>query len=230
MKILALDTSTQWLSVALFDGSDAVALRERVGNAASERILPAIGGLLARAGVALEEVDGIAYGAGPGSFTGVRIACGVAQGLGFGMDRPLFGVPTLEAIAQSAWRAHGWQRIVACLDARMHEVYVAAYARNDNGWATVRAPAVCKPAAIDAFTNERWFGAGDDGFAYPSLAASLSLDACDADIIPDANAIAECAWPRVVAREGVAAENAEPLYVRHRVAMTTAERAAGARL
>jgi len=160
----------------------------------------------------------------------VRIACGVAQGLGFGMDRPLFGVPTLEAIAQSAWRAHGWQRIVACLDARMHEVYVAAYARNDNGWATVRAPAVCKPAAIDAFTNERWFGAGDGFAAYPSLAASLSLDACDADIIPDANAIAECAWPRVVAREGVAAENAEPLYVRHRVAMTTAERAAGARL
>jgi len=230
MKILALDTSTQWLSVALFDGSDAVALRERVGNAASERILPAIGELLARAGVALEDVEGIAYGAGPGSFTGVRIACGVAQGLGFGMDRPLFGVPTLEAIAQSAWRAHGWQRIVACLDARMHEVYVAAYARNDNGWATVRAPAVCKPAAIDAFTNERWFGAGDGFAAYPSLAASLSLDACDADIIPDANAIAECAWPRVVAREGVAAENAEPLYVRHRVAMTTAERAAGARL
>src|SRR6185503_14805382 len=107
MKILALDTSTQWLSVALFDGSDAVALRERVGNAASERILPAIGELLARAGVALEDVEGIAYGAGPGSFTGVRIACGVAQGLGFGMDRPLFGVPTLEAIAQSAWRAHG---------------------------------------------------------------------------------------------------------------------------
>lgn len=230
MKILALDTSTQWLSVALFDGSDAVALRERVGNAASERILPAIGELMARGGVALDELDGIAYGAGPGSFTGVRIACGVAQGLGFGMDRPLFAVPTLEVIAQSAWRAHGWQRIVACLDARMHEVYVAAYERNDNGWTSVRGPAVCKPAAIDAFSDDRWFGAGDGFAAYPSLAAALSLDACDADIIPDAHAIAECAWPRVVAREGVAAENAEPLYVRHRVALTTAERAAGARL
>ena len=230
MKILALDTSTQWLSVALFDGSDAVGLRERVGNAASERILPAIGELLVRASVSLGDLDGIAYGAGPGSFTGVRIACGVAQGLGFGMDRPLFAIPTLEAIAQSAWRVHGWQRIVACLDARMHEVYVAAYERNDNGWTSVRASAVCQPAAIDTFANGPWFGAGDGFAAYPSLAASLSLDACDADIIPDARAVAECAWPRVVAREGVAAEKAEPLYVRHRVALTTAERAAGARL
>lgn len=230
MKILALDTSTQWLSVALFDGSDAVALRERVGNAASERILPATAELLARAGVALEDLDGIAYGAGPGSFTGVRIACGVAQGLGFAMGRPLFAVPTLEAIAQSAWRAHGWQRVVACLDARMHEVYVAAYARNDNGWTSVRAPTVCKPAAIEPFSNGRWFGAGDGFAAYASLGASLRLDACDADIIPDAHAIAECAWPRVVAGAGVAAEDAEPLYVRHRVALTTAERASGARL
>lgn len=230
MKILALDTSTQWLSIALFDGSDAVALRERVGNAASERILPATAELLARAGVALDELDGIAYGAGPGSFTGVRIACGVAQGLGFGMDRPLFAVPTLEAIAQSAWRAHGWQRIVACLDARMHEVYVAAYERHDNGWTRVRAAAVCKPDAIDAFTDDRWFGAGDGFAAYPSLDASLRVGAFDADIIPDACAIAECAWPHVVTGEGVAAEVAEPLYVRHRVALTTAERASGARL
>jgi len=230
MKILALDTSTQWLSVALFDGSGAVALRERVGNAASERILPAVGELLARAEVPLEALDGIAYGAGPGSFTGVRVACAVAQGLGFGAGRPLFGVPTLEAIAQSAWRAHGWERIVACLDARMHEVYVAAYARNDNGWTRVREPAVCRPAAIDAVSTDPWFGAGDGFAAYPSLAASLRLDAFDAEIIPDAQAIAECAWPRVVAGAGVAAENAEPLYVRHRVALTTAERAAGARL
>ena len=229
MKILALDTSTQWLSVALFDGSDAVALRERVGNAASERLLPATAELLAGAGLSLDELDGIAYGAGPGSFTGVRIACGVAQGLGFGIDRPLFAVPTLEAIAQAAWRAHGWQRIVTCLDARMHEVYVAAYARHDNGWTSVRAPAVCKPDAIDPVSNDRWFGAGDGFAAYPSLAESLRLDTFDANIIPDACAIAECAWPRVVAGEGVAAQDAEPLYVRHRVALTTAERASGAR-
>jgi tRNA threonylcarbamoyladenosine biosynthesis protein TsaB len=230
MKILALDTSTQWLSVALFDGAKAVSLRERVGNGASERILPAIGELLARNGVSLGALEGIAYGAGPGSFTGVRVACGVAQGLAFGSGRPLFAVPTLEAIAQSAWRAHGWERVLACLDARMHEVYVAAYGRDGNGWTSVRSPAVCKPAAIDAPTSDRWFGAGDGFAAYPPLAALLWLDACDAAVIPDAHAIAECAWPRVLAGAGVAAEKAEPLYVRHRVALTASERAAGARL
>src|SRR5690242_17471453 len=116
MKILALDTSTQWLSVALFDGSATVAIRERAGNGASERILPAIGELLARERRSLEALDGIAYGAGPGSFTGVRVACGVAQGLAFGAGCPLFAVSTLEAIAQSAWRAHGWRRVIACID------------------------------------------------------------------------------------------------------------------
>ena len=230
MKVLALDTSTQWLSVALFDGSNAVSLRERVGNGASERILPATAELLARDGVSLADLDGIAYGAGPGSFTGVRIACGVAQGLAFGSGLPLFAVSTLEAIAQAAWRAHGWERVLACLDARMHEVYVAAYARNDSGWTSVRAPAVCKPTAIDAASTARWFGAGDGFAAYPSLAASLCLAACDAEIIPDAHAIAACAWPQVVAGGGVAAAKAEPLYVRHRVALTASERAAGARL
>jgi tRNA threonylcarbamoyladenosine biosynthesis protein TsaB len=230
MKILALDTSTQWLSVALYDGSAMVAIRESVGNAASERILPAIGDVLARAGVSVDALDGIAYGAGPGSFTGVRVACGVAQGLAFGVGCPLFAVSTLEAIAQSAWRAHRWQRVVACIDARMHEVYVAAYARDDNRWTMERAPVVCKPAAVGSASSRGWFGAGDGFAAYPSLADATRVDGCDATIIPDAQSIAECAWPQVEAGAGVAAEKAEPLYVRHRVALTAAERAAGARL
>src|SRR6478752_7668390 len=134
MKILALDTSTEWLSVALFDGENAIAMRERAGNASSGRILPAIGEILAQGGASLGELDGIAYGAGPGSFTGVRIACGVVQGLAFGADLPVFGVPTLGAIAHAAWRRHGWSRVVACLDARMHEVYAACYARHGEAW------------------------------------------------------------------------------------------------
>src|SRR6185437_11390416 len=105
MTILALDTSTEWLSVALYDGQNAIAMRERAGNASSERILPAIGEILAQGGASLADIDGIAYGAGPGSFTGVRIACGVAQGLAFGAGLRVVGVPTLGAIAQSAWRA-----------------------------------------------------------------------------------------------------------------------------
>ena len=230
MKILALDTSTRWLSVALFDGQNALVTRECAGNASSERILPAIGDILARAGATLASLDGIAYGAGPGSFTGVRIACGVAQGLAFGSDLPVFAVGTLEAIAQAGWREHGWRRIVACLDARMREVYVAAYERDHNGWCVVRAPAVCAPDAVEPMTPTGWHGAGDGFLAYPALADRIALGGCDASLIPDAQSIAECAWPRVVTGVGVPAEQAQPLYVRHRVALTSAERLAGQRL
>jgi len=230
VKILALDTSTHWLSVALFDGEHALVTRERAGHAASERLLPAIGEILARDGASLARLDAIAYGAGPGSFTGVRIACGVAQGLAFGTGLPLFAVGTLEAIAQAAWREHGWPRIVACLDARMREVYVAAYERNHNQWALVRAPAVCRPDAVQPVTFDGWHGAGDGFVAYPELVEQLAPAGCDAATIPDAQSIAECAWPQVIAGTGVPAEQAQPFYVRHRVALTSAERAAGHRL
>ena len=230
MKLIAFDTSTEWLSVALYDGQQAIAMRERAGNASSERILPAIGEILAQGGASLADIDGIAYGAGPGSFTGVRIACGVAQGLAFGAGRPVVGVPTLGAIAQSAWRAHGARRIVTCLDARMREVYVAAYLRNDNGWTPVREAAVCKPDDVEPPTSKGWHGAGDGFAAYPQLKSRLGLAACDASIIPEAQSIAEWAWPRLLAGEGIAAEQAQPLYVRHRVALTSAERATGMRL
>jgi tRNA threonylcarbamoyladenosine biosynthesis protein TsaB len=229
MKILALDTSTRWLSVALYDGAQASALRDCVDTAASQRILPAIDEILTRDGTPLASVEGVAFGAGPGAFTGVRIACGVAQGLAFGVERPVFAVATLEALAQSAWRQHGWERVVACLDARMHEVYVAAYQRDRNGWTVIREPAVDKPDAFAPFDGG-WHGAGDGFLAHPALAQRLALAACDGAIIPDAQSVAECAWPRVLARAGVPAHEAQPLYVRHRVALTSAERAAGIRL
>ena len=230
MKILALDTSTRWLSVALFDGAHALDARECVGNASSERILPAIGEILARDGTTLAGLDGIAYGAGPGSFTGVRIACGVAQGLAFGTGLPLFAVATLEAIAQAAWREHRWRRVVACLDARMREVYVAAYERNHNGWSVLRAPAVCAPDTVPAIASPGWHGAGDGFLAHPALAERLELAGYDGALIPDARSVGECAWPQVVAGAGVPAEQAQPLYVRHRVALTSAQRVAGERL
>jgi tRNA threonylcarbamoyladenosine biosynthesis protein TsaB len=230
MQVLALDTSTQWLSLALFDGTRAIAFREQVGNASSERLLPAIRDLLDEADVALASLDGIVFGAGPGAFTGVRIACAVAQGLALGADLPVFGVSTLDALAQAAWREHGWPRVIACLDARMREVYVAASERLDNGMASVRAPGVVKPGEILRPDGGEWWGAGDGFAAYPELARRLHLVASDAALIPDAQSLAECAWPRVVAGEGVPAERAEPLYVRHRVALTSAERAAGLRL
>ena len=229
MQILALDTSTAWLSVAVFDGQSATVIRELAGTASSERILPLTAQVLAQAGTSLAELGGIAYGAGPGSFTGIRIACGVVQGLAFGVDLPVFGVSTLGAIAQTAWRTHGSQRVLACLDARMREVYVASYIRNDQGWARIGDPQACKPDDVELADRGEWHGAGDGFAAYPDLAARLRLSA-EASIHPDAQSVEERAWPHLVAGEGMPAADAQPLYVRQRVALTTAERAAGLRL
>ena len=230
MQVLAFDTSTAWLSVALFDGRDAIASRERAGSAASERILPLVADVLARGGASLGRLDGIAYGAGPGAFTGIRIACGVAQGLAFGSGVPVFGVPTLGAIAQSAWQVHGWTDVVASLDARMHEVYVAAYHRRNEGWDAVREPMVRRPGDVSGLSEGTWRGAGEGFAAYPALAEQLRLTGCDPSLIPDAESVARFAWPSVLAGQGVPAEQAQPFYVRHRVALTSAERAAGERL
>lgn len=230
MKVLAIDTSTAWLSVALFDGLEAIALRERVGNASSSRILPAIAEILAQGEASIAALGGIAFGAGPGSFTGVRIACGIAQGIAFGADLPVYAVPTLGAIAATAWRTHHSARVVACLDARMREVYVAAYVRSGNRWTLVGEPAVCKSDDVAPPPPGSWLGAGDGFAAYPQLSARLALSACDPAIFPDARSIAEIAWPHFVAGEGVPADEARPLYVRHRIALTSAERAAGVRL
>ena len=230
MNLLAFDTSTLALSVACGrDGRFAVRA-EHVGQGHSERLLPLVDEVLAEAGMTLADLDAIAFGAGPGSFTGVRIACGVAQGLALGAGLPVVPVPTLAALAHTAWERHGARRVLACLDARMREVYVAAYERTDDGWRTVMAPAVLPPAAVRLPAAGPWFGVGDGFAAWPSLAAQLDLAQHDAAIAPDARAIAALALPRLAAGEGVDAAHALPLYVRHRVALTTAERAAGARL
>jgi len=229
MRILAIDCSTDVLSVACGDGAAFAVRDERVGPAHAERALPFVRELLDARGWTLASLDAIAFGEGPGSFTGVRVACGIAQGLALGAGRGLVPVGTLEALAQEAWRAHGATEVVACLDARMREVYVAAYAREGDGWRALRRPDVAKPDAI-APAAPSAFGAGDGFAAYPSLAARIGLVRFDAATRPSARAVGELAAPRVARGEVLAARDAHPAYVRHRVALTAAERAAGARL
>ena len=233
MRILALETSTDWCSVAVGDGVRWCLRDERAGQAHSERLLPMIDAALAEAGWALRDLDGVAFGAGPGSFTGIRIGCGVAQGLAFGGELPVVPVPTLAAIAHEAFRAHGWEHVLACVDARMREVYAAAYARQGNAWQEVVAAAVGPPRDVARPAPPEqgdWAGAGNGFAAYPALASQLALANADASVRPTAQAIGELALPRLVVGEGVAAADALPVYVRHRVALTTAEREAGLRL
>ena len=150
MRILALDTSTDWCTVAVGDGARWYRRDERAGQGHSERLLPMIDAALAEAAWSLSDLDGLAFGAGPGSFTGIRIGCGVAQGLAFGRGLRVIGVPTLAAIAQEAFRVHGWQRVLACLDARMQEVYAASYARDGEHWREIAAPTVGPPREVVA--------------------------------------------------------------------------------
>ena len=229
MRILSFDTSTEWLSVAAGDGASWSTHLERAGPANSERIVPAIDIVLADTGWRLADLDGIAFGAGPGAFTGVRIACSVAQGLALGAQLPVVAIPTLLAMAQEAWRDHGAARVFACLDARMREVYLAFYARHDGGWRVEREPAVIKPADVEVPVGV-WDGEGDGFAVYAELASLPGVAGVHAGTLPTARAIGELACPLFEKGQGVPASQARPLYIRQRVALTTSERNAGVRL
>jgi tRNA threonylcarbamoyladenosine biosynthesis protein TsaB len=231
VKLLAIDTSTDWISVAAADadGGRDIVLEAPASNAHSEHVMPLVHRALGEAGWRLGDLDAIAFGAGPGAFTGVRIACAVAQGLALGAGLPLVAIGTLEAIAESAWRQHGGERVVAALDARMQEDYVAAYAREGGAWREVVAPFVARPDDVD-LPRDAWLGAGDGFARYPALAQCVGASRVHADVRPGARAIVALAAPRVAAGDVVAAHDAHPVYVRHRVALTLAEREAGVHL
>jgi tRNA threonylcarbamoyladenosine biosynthesis protein TsaB len=232
MRILALDASTEICAVALGGSAGFEERAVMAGQRHSELLLPMIRSLLADAGTTLQKLDGIAFGAGPGSFTGLRIACGIAQGLALGAGLPLVGISTLAAMAETARQRNGCARVVAALDARMHEVYIAAYEYDGVRWHERVAPAVIKPEAAPLPQGAAWLAVGGAFAAYPGLRLRLAgaLADCDAGVTPTASAIGALALPRFAAGEVVSARDAAPLYVRHRVALTTAERAAGSTL
>src|SRR4051794_11780315 len=173
MRVLAIEASGDWCGVAVGDADVWHLREERSVQQHSERALALVASALADYGCTLAEVDGIAFGAGPGSFTGVRLACGVAQGLAFGADIAVVPVCTLEALAHDVWRNTGHDNVLACIDARVREVYVAAYARRGQRWDERMAPVVSPPATLVTPSEERWFGAGNGFGVDPTLAARL---------------------------------------------------------
>jgi len=232
VHILALDASTEWCSVAL-GGHDGFKERtEWAGQRHSQLMLPMVEGLLSQAGTSLARLDGIAFGAGPGSFTGLRIACGIAQGLALGSGLKLVGVSTLAAMAEVARRRHGARRVLAALDARMHEVYFAAYEHDGKRWGEHIAPAVAAPDAVALPGGDGWLAVGNALSAYPTLRSRVAeaVVSFDQAIAPAASAVGVLALERFTAGEAVPARVAAPIYIRHRVAITTAERAAGVTL
>ncbi|MDD5176933.1 MAG: tRNA (adenosine(37)-N6)-threonylcarbamoyltransferase complex dimerization subunit type 1 TsaB [Sterolibacterium sp.] len=224
MNLIALETSTLHLSVALWRAGALIERSEVVPNGGSERLLPWINQLLAEAEITFADLDAIAFGTGPGGFTGLRLACGVAQGMAFGLDLPVLAVPTLEALALAAY-AGGTERLFACLDARMNEVYCAAYQIQDGMLEAIQEAMVVPPQRAIAPAGVGWIGCGDGFIAYPEMLAS-SLDEVRPHVWPTAAAVARLAAPRLACGQGVDAGLALPLYVRDKVALTTTERLA----
>lgn len=223
MKILALETSTEYCSVALWRDGEVTERCELVGQKHSEVLIEMVDALLRETGEKLKQLDGIAFGMGPGSFTGVRIACGATQGLALGANLPVVGVCTLQAVAEATGRA----KVVAALDARMNELYFAAYELHDGVWLTAVEPCLCKPDEAPVLEGDGWFGAGS-GFAVQAEIlgkryAGQLLDT-DGGVIPRAAAIARIASARFASGLGDDAAMALPLYLRDKVALKTHER------
>jgi tRNA threonylcarbamoyladenosine biosynthesis protein TsaB len=224
MLFAALETSTEWCSVALCRGREIAALERHADQRHGELALPMLERLLAAWGAKPGALEGVAFGAGPGSFTGLRIACAVAQGLAFARNLPVLGVSSLEALAEES----GGMRVVACLDARMREVYYAALEKQPDGtgWSERIAPLCAPPGEVPRPAGRGWLGCGSGFGAYGAqLRAALgeALAAVQPQARPSAVAVARLAAPRLEAGAGVDAARVAPLYVRDKVALTIDE-------
>ena len=227
MKILAIDTATEACSAALhFDGD--VSQRYRVApREHSHIILPMIDELLAEAGIAVAELDAVAFGRGPGSFMGVRIAAGVTQGIAFAWDLPVVPVSTLAAIAQTANAETGATRVLSAIDARMNEVYWGAYRLSDDGCMQLDGDeCVISPSDVPVPAGQGWTGAGTGWAAYgEQLRAAVGparltaeLDGC----LPSAASIVHLAVADYQAGRRVTPSQAVPVYLRDNVAKKSA--------
>jgi tRNA threonylcarbamoyladenosine biosynthesis protein TsaB len=224
VNLLAFDTSTDILSIAVQSSAPGAVPLEYAGPGgarASSALIPAIQDLMARAGLQLTDLEAIVFGRGPGSFTGLRTACSVAQGLAFGAGVPVLAVDTLLAVAGDAHQRGGVEQVVAVLDARMDEVYSACYVRNGGQWRQQGETRLSLPEAVSVPV-----GFALAGNAFAAYGARLPFAAARVEAMPAAAALLRVA-PMLIARgEAGSAARATPLYIRDKVAQTTAERAA----
>jgi len=206
------------MSVAVHvPGRPVLAMAAAGGARASAGLIPAIQDLLAQAGVPLGELDAIVFGRGPGSFTGLRTACAVAQGLGFGSGVPVLALDTLLAVAEDAHARTGATQVVAVLDARMGQLYAAGYRRRGDAWETVAEPALRDPADVTAPPG--WVLAGTGLELLDTRAERI-------EALPSAAALLRLAPAALAAAPAHPAAEALPLYLRDKVAQTTQEREA----
>ncbi|AIW14586.1 tRNA (adenosine(37)-N6)-threonylcarbamoyltransferase complex dimerization subunit type 1 TsaB [Vibrio tubiashii] len=223
VKILALDTATENCSVALLVDDKVYVRSEVAPRDHTKKVLPMVDEVLKEAGVNLTELDALAFGRGPGSFTGVRIGIGIAQGLAFGADLPMIGVSTLEAMAQGVYRKQGVSHVATAIDARMSEVYWGRFTRQEDGtWHAVDAECVTPPQLVSdnsAADDQQWLTAGTGWDAYTEQLAGVKFTTEKSDVLfPDAEDIVQLAKFELVKGNTVDAEEASPVYLRDTVA------------
>lgn len=229
MKILAVDTATEACSAALYIDGEITERFEIAPREHARLLLPMIDDLMAEAELKPQQLDAIAFGCGPGSFTGLRIATGVMQGIAYGADLPVVPVSTLAAISQACLQKTEYDTIFTAVDARMNEIYWAVYQRDADGIVELIGKEKVQPATkVDAL-RLTGYGIGSGWQRYPAeLTARLGdkLIGYDADYLPHSADIALLGAVGIQRKQAVPVELAMPVYLRDKVAQTTAEREA----
>jgi len=229
MKILAIETATDACSAALLLNQDLAVEYQLAPRQHTQLILPMVEKLLAQAQLGLSELDAIAFGCGPGAFTGLRIAAGVTQGLALAADLPVIPVSTLAAMAQQAWQQYQMPHILVALDARIGEVYWGQYLIENNRAALQGWEQVIKPDQLDKTPVQDWLAVGSGWEVYAdSLQQKVQgkLMRVDSQITPSAEFVAQLAKQDYQQGKLLPAEQAQPVYLRNKVADTIKEREA----
>lgn len=227
-RLLAVDTATEACSAALWIDGD---IRERfdvAGREHTQKLMPQVAALLAEAGIAFTQLDGIACGIGPGSFAGVRIGVGYVKGLALALDLPVVGISSLAMLALRGMREQGASQVLAAIDARMNEVYAGAYRVAGEGVAPLAPLQVCAPSALQVPAG-RYLAVGSGWAAYGealSRTAGLEVAAVQGDALPHAADALHLALPLFAAGQAINADALVPLYLRDKVALNLAEQAA----
>lgn len=224
ITLLALDTSTEACSVALWHKGEKTHLDELAQRTHTKRILPMVDELLANSGINLKQVDALAFGRGPGSFTGVRVGAGIAQGLAFGADLPVIAVSNLTVMAQAAFELHQAENVVAAIDARMNEVYFSQVkrekVRSELGeffqWNPAIEEQVCQPEKVlEQLSDLTAYRVGTGWAAYPQFRDS-GLEVSDI-ILPSAQYMLELALTDYAQNKVISALEIELVYLRNEV-------------
>lgn len=225
MRLLAVETSSELCSVALVVDGQARERQEEAPNRHGEALVPMVGALLAEAGMAVGQLDALAFGQGPGSFTGIRIGVGVVQGLALGADRPVIPVPSLLAVAAQS----GSSAALVAFDARMGEAYLGAYRQQSDRWEEVMAPRLVTPhGELPTLAGGDWLlcGNGFDRFDWLREAYARHSPSHTRGLRPQACGVASVAQGWLAQGRAIAVDAAAPLYLRDKVALTVAERRA----